>query len=88
MFVPILYSGLWTVPDVTGEPPPPCSNFSMVSLGDNRGAMFGGFQPEAARMSDVFIAELTNTTVVRNVIINGCGLEWPQATLYMISCYL
>ncbi len=60
-------SGKWVVPEVTGEAPPPCSNFSMVSLGDNRGAMYGGFQPEAQRISDVYVVELIKDTIVSDL---------------------
>ena len=55
------------MPEVTGEAPPPCSNFSMVSLGDNRGAMYGGFQPEAQRISDVYVMELIKDTIVSDL---------------------
>lgn len=65
MYTCCLYNiGTWIVPEVTGEAPPPCSNFSMVTLGHNRGAMFGGFQPEGRRLSDIFIVELTNSNIV------------------------
>lgn len=53
------------IPHVSGEPPPPCSNFSITSVSDTRAVVFGGFQPEADRLSDVYIVEFGKEAVVR-----------------------
>ena len=71
MFLSCPLIGSWKIPEVTGEAPPPCSNFSMVSLGDNRGAMFGGFQPEGPRISDLYIADLSKESVVSKLLVNA-----------------
>ena len=59
-----LVSESWTIPQVTGESPQPCSNLSMTSIDSNRAIMFGGFQAEGGRVNDVYIAELSKETLV------------------------
>lgn len=49
---------------MTGERPPPCSNFSIIAVSDHRAVMFGGYQGEGNRMNDVYIAEFGKESVV------------------------
>lgn len=75
-------SGSWLIPHVTGEAPPPCSNFSLTSISDSRGIMFGGYQPETNRLSDMFVVELGKETVFWSKLarpgdINGL---WPKSS--------
>ena len=37
-----LSAGHWVSPSVTGQPPQPCSRFTVTSLSGNRAVMFGG----------------------------------------------
>ena len=57
----------WISPQVLGESPPPCSGFTFTSIGDNRAVMFGGYQSGKGRSDDVYIAEMTKNSVVRNI---------------------
>lgn len=53
------------MPHVTGDPPPPCSNFSVTAVSDTRALMFGGYQHEGIRLKDVYIAEFGKENVVK-----------------------
>ena len=50
---------------VAGKPPPPCSHFSLIPVGDNKAAMFGGGQGLRESVPcDLFIVELGRHCVV------------------------
>ena len=63
--------GEWSSPGVTGQPPPPCSNFTLTPVGERRAALFGGMVGPGAHSTsnDLLIVELTKHTVVSECVI-------------------
>ena len=57
-------AGEWSSPRVTGQPPPPCSDFILTPVGERRAALFGGNTVPEAVNDDLLIVELTKHTVV------------------------
>ena len=57
-------AGEWSSPRVTGQPPPPCSAFTLTPVGERRAALFGGSIGPGAISDDLLIVELTKHTVV------------------------
>ena len=55
--------GEWSLPAVTGQPPPPCSHFTLTKIGEKRAAMFGGWD-ELNKFKHLFIVELGRHSVV------------------------
>ena len=55
---------LWNSPVVTGEAPPPCFNFTLTALEENRAALFGGLNGSGTECNDLYIAELKRDSVV------------------------
>lgn len=58
----------WISVQVTGEPPPPCSGFSLTICGENRAALYGRNQDDSSKCSHLFIAELTGKHTVVSVL--------------------
>ena len=56
-------AGEWSSPKVTGQPPPPCSFFTLTQVGERKAALFGGLL--SGTLNDLFMAELSIHTVVR-----------------------
>ena len=56
-------AGEWSSPNVTGQPPPPCSQFTLTPVGERRAALFGGWS-ESGYSDDLLIVELSRDTVV------------------------
>ena len=55
----------WSSPrTVTGQPPPPCSDFTLTPVDEGRAALFGGRIGPRAVSDDLLIVELTKHTVV------------------------
>lgn len=65
----VVYSGSWSIPEVAGEIPPACSNFSLTAINGNQAVMMGGFQPNGSRLSCMYVADLRSDSVV-SIIIN------------------
>ena len=57
-------AGEWSSPRVTGQPLPPCSTFTLTTVGERRAALFGGSIGREAVSDDLLIVELTKHTVV------------------------
>ena len=57
-------SGKWSSPDINGQPPPPCSSFTLTPVGERRAALFGGKSKQGLPVSDLFIVDLSRHTVV------------------------
>ena len=53
----------WSSPVVTGQAPPPCSTFSLTTVGGKRAAMFGGIT-QSGRSDDLYIVDLERHSVV------------------------
>ena len=56
-------SGEWSSLKVTGQAPPPCSFFTLTTIGEKRAAMYGGWG-EWNMLNDLFIVELGRHSVV------------------------
>ena len=61
-------AGEWSSPNITGQPPPPCSDFSLTPVGERRAALFGGLSRSGASY-DLLIVELSRNTVVSSIRI-------------------
>ena len=57
-------AGKWSSPRVTGQPPPPCSTFTLTPVGERRAALVGGIIGSETIIDDLLIVELTKHTVV------------------------
>ena len=62
-------AGEWSSPNITGQPPPPCSDFTLTPVGERRAALFGGeIGSELAFSDDLFIVDLSRDTVVSVIV--------------------
>ena len=61
-------AGEWSSPNITGQAPPPCSDFSLTPVGERRAALFGGVSGSAAVSDDLYIADLSRDTVVSVIV--------------------
>ena len=60
-------SGRWKVPVITGNRPPPCSDFSIDTLPGNRSVMFGGCtidETGVRLVNDSFLLSFSQNTIV------------------------
>ena len=66
------FAGEWSSPNITGQPPPPCSHFSLTLVSERRAALFGGLSGSRASTSDddLFIVDLSRDTVVSVIVID------------------
>ena len=58
--------GDWITPTVTGDRPPPISNFTLTSVTNNTAVLFGGHTTRAS--NNVYIINFTKTSVVSVLI--------------------
>ena len=56
--------GDWSSPDITGQPPPPLSYFTLTPVDERKAALFGGVSGSRAISDDLLIVELSRDTVV------------------------
>ena len=62
-------AGEWSSPNITGQPPPPCSSFTLTPVGERRAALFGGLGESVLTVSDdLFIVDLSRDTVVSVIV--------------------
>ena len=54
-------AGEWSSPNITGQPPPPLSDFTLTPVGQRKAALFGGL---GSISDDLLIVELSRDTVV------------------------
>ena len=58
-------AGEWSSPNITGQPPPPCEDFTLTPVGASMAALFGGYSGYSGSYSDdLLIVELSRDTVV------------------------
>ena len=57
-------AGEWSSPNITGQPPPPLSHFTLTPVGERKAALFGGLSGSGAFSDDLLIVELSRDTVV------------------------
>ena len=61
-------AGEWSSPNITGQPPPPCSEFTLTPVGERRAALFGGWRDVGDYSDDLFIVDLSRDTVVSVIV--------------------
>ena len=59
----VITAGGWSSLNVTGQAPPPCSGFTLTTVGEKRAAMYGGVDG-SSRLNHLFIVELGGHSVV------------------------
>ena len=57
-------AGEWSSPNVTGQPPPPLSQFTLTPVAERKAALFGGISGSGAVSDNLLIVELSRDTVV------------------------
>ena len=55
--------GGWSSLKVIGQAPPPCSSFTLTTVGKKRAAMYGGWDGYD-KFNDLFVVELGRRSVV------------------------
>ena len=61
-------AGEWSSPNITGQPPPPCSHFTLTPVGERRAVLFGGVSGSRTINDDLFIVDLSRDTVVSVIV--------------------
>ena len=61
------FLGEWIAPTVTGDRPPPISEFTLTQVTNNSAVLFGGGTTNGAS-NNVYIIEFANTTVVSALV--------------------
>ena len=59
----------WSSPTVTGQVFPPCTFFTLTTVGEKRAALYGGWDG-SKRFNHLFIVELGRHSVVSNCIVS------------------
>ena len=54
----------WSSPVVAGQAPLPCDDFILITVGEKRAAMFGGFTQSSLCSDDLYIVDLKRHSVV------------------------
>ena len=62
-----LFLGKWITPTVTGDRPPPINQFTLTSVTNNTGVLFGG-KTTNGFSNNVYIINFTKTSVVSLLI--------------------
>ena len=65
--VGLLFLGEWITPTVTGDRPPPISQFTLTSVTNNTAVLFGGYTTNGVS-NNVYIINFTKTSVVSVLI--------------------
>ena len=65
--VGLLFLGEWITPTVTGDRPPPISQFTLTSVTKNTAVLFGGYTTNG-ESNNVYIINFTKTSVVSVLI--------------------
>ena len=79
-----LPTGKWTLPCITGQPPPPCFQFTLTPVGERRAALFGGRTVTEAISDDLLIVELSRDADVVSVIV--CNGQTNTIKLTQVCC--
>ena len=61
------FLGEWIAPTVTGDRPPPISEFTLTQVTNNSAVLFGGGTTNGAS-NNVYIIEFADTTVVSALV--------------------
>ena len=74
--------GGWSSLKVTGQVPPPCSDFTLTTVGEKRAAMYGGWDG-SNWFNHLFIVELGRHSVVSVITRSVCS-KIPKNTFHDI----
>ena len=58
-FLPNTLPDVWSSPEVKGERPPPCAQFTLTKVDQHRAIQFGGRQP-SRNMNNVYLFNFRN----------------------------
>ena len=79
--------GGWNSLKVTGQAPPPCSSFTLTTIGEKRAAMYGG-SDGSNKFNHLFIVELGRysvvsmfTTCIQNYQKSAHKINWGSLML-------
>ena len=72
--------GEWITPTVTGDRPPPISDFTLTSVTNNTAVLFGGITTNGFS-DDIHIINFTKTSVV-SLTVYGSHLIFDQFTKF------
>ena len=64
----LLFLGEWTSPTVTGDRPPPISDFTLTSITNTTSLLFGGHIGDRYS-NDVYTFEFTDASVVSVLLV-------------------
>ena len=64
--------GKWITPNVTGRRPPPCYDFTLLSLSRNRVIMHGGINPGTGYSDVIYISTITGYELVSACVCFMC----------------
>ena len=71
--------GEWNSPNITGQPPPTCSVFTLTQVSESRAALFGGYSGFVLGLglvlNDLFVVELSRHTVVSVMCVGNFCIE-------------
>ncbi|XP_064393619.1 uncharacterized protein LOC135341072 isoform X2 [Halichondria panicea] len=78
-------NGVWSSPELRGERPPPCDDFTFTMMDQHRAVFFGGFQSDR-RVNDVYLFDFRTmeVTKVKPVLEE----PWPVERLGHAACCL
>ena len=60
-------SGMWLLPEVSGDPPQPCSGCSLTDIGGGRRVLLGGLQKGDCHTCSVVILDMSASVWVGSV---------------------
>ena len=80
-------AGEWSSPNITGQPPPPCSGFTLTPVGERRAALFGGVSGSVAVSDDLIIVDLSRDTVVSVIVTYTLSMSVISQWLVCSSSY-
>ena len=82
--------GEWSTPEVSGDQPPPCVDFSFLSIDNHRAVVFGGFQPDKGAVSETYVLDMASwvsDTCSLNVHVDFRILYYPCSNHHTHSAY-
>ena len=66
--------GNWTSPDVSGDCPPPCVDFSFNCVDGKKAVLFGGYRPESGASSGAYVLNM-DTWVSQSIKVSRSNIQ-------------
>ncbi|XP_064393790.1 uncharacterized protein LOC135341208 [Halichondria panicea] len=79
-------NGVWSSPELRGERPPPCSNFTFTMVDQNRAVLFGGYQSGRGGVNEVYLLDFRTMEVTKVKPVQG--EPWPVGRAGHAACCL